>query len=534
MISALSWVPKGSANPFPTKFDIQSEEIEEFDQEEIEELPEEEEDQKENNNEDTSDEEEDEEEQIKKLENEEKEEIQEDKQKSFMERYNFDDYDDDEDKDEDEEEKGLKFINKAMKGLMFYKDADTDPFLKEQDEEIDDIEDIVIRPTDSILVTAIAQSDDDFSHLDVMIYEEDCDNLYVHHDIILSSFPLTLAWMDQHPSNRQEKGNFIAVGTFDPFIEIWDLDLIDNPVPTVTLGQEGKEKGIKGKKVKKTSTCHKDSVMSLAWNSQQRNILASGSGDKTIKIWDLTTQDCLNTFSVHKDKVQTLQWNSQEKTVLISGSYDKTVNILDMRTAGQSSFKWNIKSDIEVVQWNPHNAKEFTVASDDGYIRCFDATLGSNSKPLWSVKAHNSSVQAFSYSPGPVGYFATGSSDQTVKLWKLDESGKPGLIQEKNLGEQVFSLSFFSNSPYLLAIGSENNRPYIVNTKRFVSVQNSFSVEKVEGFESEPSLKGRKQKVEEDESDDEDEEVEEEEDEEEDEEEMEDVDENQSDESMDE
>jgi len=37
---------------------------------------------------------------------------------------------------------------------------------------------------------------EDFSHLDIYLYEEDCDNLYVHHDIILGSFPLCVEWLD--------------------------------------------------------------------------------------------------------------------------------------------------------------------------------------------------------------------------------------------------------------------------------------------------------------------------------------------------
>lgn len=54
-------------------------------------------------------------------------------------------------------------------------------------------EDYTIRKTDSIIVAATA--DNDHSDLEVYIYEHGTANLYVHHEIILSSYPLCLEWL---------------------------------------------------------------------------------------------------------------------------------------------------------------------------------------------------------------------------------------------------------------------------------------------------------------------------------------------------
>lgn len=51
----------------------------------------------------------------------------------------------------------------------------------------------------------------------VWVYEEpeteaDEGNLYVHHDVMLPAFPLSVAWLDCDPAQRRERANLAAVG----------------------------------------------------------------------------------------------------------------------------------------------------------------------------------------------------------------------------------------------------------------------------------------------------------------------------------
>ena len=137
--------------------------------------------------------------------------------------------------------------------------------------------------------------------------------------IILSiDFPLCLAWMDCPPfrsdDKQEEIGSYIAVGTFNPAIEIWNLDVLDPLEPSAILGglaPEDARPQMKKKNGKKSSNkpqyiegSHEDAVMALSWNKVFRQALASGSADKTVKIWDVTSQKCSHTFYHHSDKVK--------------------------------------------------------------------------------------------------------------------------------------------------------------------------------------------------------------------------------------
>ena len=56
----------------------------------------------------------------------------------------------------------------------------------------------------------------------------------------------------------------------------------------------------------RTQEAHKHSVDKLQFLGYSK--LASGSSDKTIKIWDIESGSCISTLEGHKDFVNTLQF----------------------------------------------------------------------------------------------------------------------------------------------------------------------------------------------------------------------------------
>ncbi|ATZ50854.1 Bcpwp1 [Botrytis cinerea B05.10] len=460
MITATAWVPRGFAAPFPTKYNFDEEEFQRIADLAKLQLDDANDDLEEAQNEADNgadpdamvdDEGSDGEEAPKGV----KSTADED---DDLKEYDLDHYDDEVEEDKSGGEGMAMFGN--VKSLAYHESNEEDPYITmagNAEDEDEDREELQILATDNMLLAA--KIEDEIAHLEVYVYEDGADNLYVHHDIMLPAIPLCVEWLDLpvgKPSvDKDSRANFVAVGTFDPDIEIWDLDTVDCMYPNAILGQAGQNKGgdegakkkKKNKKSKKANDeFHVDAVLSLAANRHHRNLLASSSADKTVKLWDLHTTTCAKSYTHHTDKVCSLAWHPKESTVLLSGSYDRTVVAADMRAPDAKAPRWGVESDVENVRWDPHDSNYFYVSTESGVIHFHDIRKApanpSATKPVWMLQAHDDSVSSFDINPTIPGFLATGSGDKQVKLWNIQPTG-PTMVVSRDLDVgKVFSTTF--------------------------------------------------------------------------------------------
>ena len=113
-------------------------------------------------------------------------------------------------------EDGVAIHDANLKGLTYYNNAD-DPYITIPPDELakldDEEDDINLKEDDCIVL--VAHTDQEYSCIEVHVYEEETGNLYVHHDIPLPAFPLCVSWVG-YEATSEETGkahsNFVAVG----------------------------------------------------------------------------------------------------------------------------------------------------------------------------------------------------------------------------------------------------------------------------------------------------------------------------------
>lgn len=81
---------------------------------------------------------------------------------------------------------------------------------------------------------------------------------------------------------------------------------------------------------------HEDAVQCLAFHPKLETIVATGSQDKTIALWDLRNLKYkLHNLDSHKDSVMSLEWHPSNDAVLASSSYDRRILMWDVSKIGE-------------------------------------------------------------------------------------------------------------------------------------------------------------------------------------------------------
>uniref|UniRef100_A0A2K5E1D3 Histone-binding protein RBBP4-like N-terminal domain-containing protein n=1 Tax=Aotus nancymaae TaxID=37293 RepID=A0A2K5E1D3_AOTNA len=81
---------------------------------------------------------------------------------------------------------------------------------------------------------------------------------------------------------------------------------------------------------------HTAEVNCLSFNPYSEFILATGSADKTVALWDLRNLKLkLHSFESHKDEIFLVQWSPHNETILASSGTDRRLNVWDLSKIGE-------------------------------------------------------------------------------------------------------------------------------------------------------------------------------------------------------
>ena len=107
------------------------------------------------------------------------------------------------------------------------------------------------------------------------------------------------------------------------------------------MGCDGSKLTLKG---------HREAVTSVAFRPTNPALLATGSNDRTVKIWNIDTKECIKTLKGHASNVTSVAFHPTNPTLLAPGSEDNTAKI------------WNVGDNAQFNQLQQKFESEFGAA----------------------------------------------------------------------------------------------------------------------------------------------------------------------------
>lgn len=203
---------------------------------------------------------------------------------------------------------------------------------------------------------------------------------------------------------------------------------------------------------------HLDWVWSVAF-SPNSNVIASSDDNQMVHLWSVSTGQCLNILHGHTDWVRAVAFNS-DGNVLATASDDQTVRLWDLSTGKCFNTLEGHTNWVRSLAFSP-SGRILASGCYDQTVRLWDTMTG---ECLKTFKGHTDFVGGVAFSPDD-DTLASASHDHTVRLWQI--STGTCLKTLRGHLDEVYSVAFSPDGSILASAGNDRIvRLWDVNTSQ--------------------------------------------------------------------
>ncbi|GIV17402.1 MAG: hypothetical protein KatS3mg022_2837 [Armatimonadota bacterium] len=198
-------------------------------------------------------------------------------------------------------------------------------------------------------------------------------------------------------------GNLLASGSDDKTVKVWQIS------------QSGRAYSLRY-----TLQGHTSWINAVAF-SPDGSLLASASRDGTIRLWDTRDGTLVRTITGHSGSVTCIAF-SPDGQLIASGSEDRTVGI--WQTSDGSAVRTLEGHDhaVRAVAFSPDGSRVAS-GSDDRTVCIWDANSGTLISTLSGLSGHSAPVTSVTFVTDGLGesYVVSGSEDTVLKVWRVSD-----------------------------------------------------------------------------------------------------------------
>jgi serine/threonine protein kinase len=233
----------------------------------------------------------------------------------------------------------------------------------------------------------------------------------------------------------------VAYGSGDHNVRLWD---------------------VRSQSVRAILQRHSDVVYAVAFSPDNR-LLASGGGDGLINLWNTQTVDLTASLGGNDGQVRSLAF-SRGGNALASASADGVISLFDMGN-GYASYGLNQQAGrVLCIDFSPDGTL-LAAGSAEGDVVLWDMA---SRTPLRTLRGHVGEVRDVKFSPDG-RRLASASADNTIRVWDVNTGSL--VFSFSGHEHDVFSLAYSPDGNVLASGGRDNNiRLWDVTTGQPITV----------------------------------------------------------------